>query len=148
VIDIVLMRKGNSYIPFSEEDRQAGFVYSEHEMLRAKITGAKKERAYKELCAYMGSCQYISELGINENMNTKFKVDYLTRLKCGFVDGTVFDDNGLLHWIVKSLSYENCDQAESHNFIKQALEEHAALAGVFDVEQYLRMLNEKERCIR
>jgi hypothetical protein len=111
--------------------------------LRARITGSKKERAYRELCAYMGSCEYIASLAINDNMDTKAKVDHLTRLQCGFVEGTVFDKKGMLHWIVKSLGYENCDQPESHEFISKALEEHAALAGVGDVDLYLKNLKQR-----
>ena len=73
-------------------------------------------------------------------MDTKTKVDHLTRLNCGFVEGTVFDENGLLHWIPKSLSYMNCDHPEAHRFIKQALEDHAALVGIFDVDEYKMLL--------
>ena len=140
LIDICGQRRGNYYIPFSEEDRTAGKVFPENQFLRMKIYGSKKEPHYQQLCAYWGSCSYISELAINPNMDTKEKVDHLTRLKCGFVEGTVFDEKGLLHWLVKSLSYENCDQPDRTAFITQALEEHAALAGVHDVKEYLKML--------
>jgi len=141
MIHVCIQRRGNSYIPFSEEDKVAGLVFPEQQFLEAKIKGSKKERAYRELCAYFGSCKYIADLAINSNMNSKIKVDHLTRLKCGFVEDTAFDDKGLLHWIVKSLSYENCDQPDAHEFIKKALEEHAELAGIYDVEEYLKLLN-------
>ena len=141
MIDICIQRRGNSYIPFSEEDRVAGLVFPEQQFLRAKISGSKKERAYRELCCYFGSCKYIADLHLDNNKNTKEKVDYLTRLNCNFVEGTVFDSKtGLLHWMVKSLNYENCDQPESHEFIKEALEEHAELAGVYDVDEYVVFL--------
>lgn len=144
MITICIQRVGNTYIPFSEEDRIAGLVYPEHQFLRARITGSKKERAYRELCAYMGSCQYIADLDINENMNTKIKVDHLTRLKCGFVEDTVFDEKGMLHWIPRSLNYLTCDQPEAHAFIAKAFEEHAALAGIHDVDEYVNMLKGKK----
>jgi len=134
------MRRGKSLIPYSGEDAQALCAYPETQFLRIKVAGAKKERSYRELCFYFSSCAYIASLDRNENMNTKTKVDHLTRLKCGFVEGTVFDENGLLHWIPKSLSYMNCDHPEAHGFIKQALEDHAALVGIFDVDEYKRLL--------
>lgn len=143
MIDIVVFRQGNRFVPFSDEDRLAAMSMSQSTALRARISGARKERAYRELCAYFGSCRYISELNLNDNMNTKGKVDHLTRLKCGFVEGTVFDERGLLHWIPKSLSYTNCDQPDAHEFIAKALEEHAALAGIHDVDTYLRLLREQ-----
>ena len=76
-------------------------------------------------------------------MDSVEKVDFLTRIKCGFVEGTVFDEKGLLHWLPKSISYSNCDQPDRTAFITQALEEHAALAGVCDVEEYLKLLKEQ-----
>ena len=145
MISICIQRRGSAYIPFSEEDRKAGLVFPENQFLHAKIAGSKKEPHYKQLCAYFGSCEYIADLAINQNMNTKEKVDHLTRLRCGFVEGTVFDERGLLHWLVKSLSYENCDQPDRTAFITQALEEHAALAGVDDIKTYLIFLKNLKR---
>jgi len=138
--DLCGQRRGKTLIPFSEEDAQELYKYPEAQFLEIKIKGSKKQRSYRELCFYWGSCAYISSLNINPNMDTKEKVDHLTRLKCGFVDGTVFDDNGLLHWMVRSLSYDNCDHPEAHAFISKALESHAELVGIFDVEEYKKLL--------
>lgn len=143
MIDICGQRRGSNYIPFSEEDRKAGQVFPENQFLRLKIYGSKKEPHYRQLCAYFGSCEYIASMAINQNMDTKEKVDHLTRLKCGFVEGTVFDEKGLLHWLVKSLNYSNCEQPDRTAYITKALEEHAALAGINDVEQYLELLKEQ-----
>jgi len=140
VVEICGIRKGKSLLPFSEEDAQELYKYPESQFLEIKIKGSKKQRSYRELCFYWGSCAYISTLGINPNMDTKGKVDHLTRLKCGFVDGTVFDENGLLHWMVRSLSYDNCDSPRAHKFIKKALESHAELIGIFDVKEYKKLL--------
>lgn len=141
MIQIVGYRKGSLYYPFSDDDREAGLAYQEHAPLSIKITGAKKMPFYVQLCCYFGSCQYISELSLNKNMNTKEKVDILTRIKCGFVKDTIVIPNGGVQWIVKSLSYENCEQPDRTAFINKALIEHAALAKVFDVDRYIRFLN-------
>jgi len=133
-------RQGKSLIPFSEEDLQELYKYPENQFLEIKIKGSKKRRSYLELSFYWGSCAYIATLDLNPNMDTKNKVDHLTRLKCGFVDGTVFDENGLLHWMVRSLSYDNCDSPDAHKFISQALESHAELVGIFDVKEYKRLI--------
>lgn len=131
MIEIVIQRKGNAYYPFSEEDAEQGNVYPENKPLRAKITGSTKARSYKELCCYMGSCRYIASLELNEDLNTKAKVDYLTRIQAGFVEDTVYDDRTKrVHWIPKSISYDNCNQPTSHRFIDTALERHAELAGI------------------
>jgi len=133
-------RQGKTLIPFSDEDLREIYKFPENQFLEIKIKGSKKERSYRELCLYFSSCTCISRLNLNANMDTKEKVDYLTRLKCGFVDGTVFDGNGLLHWMVRSLSYDNCDHPDAHKFINQALESHAELVGIFDVEEYKKHL--------
>ncbi|MBU4317115.1 MAG: hypothetical protein KKF30_07555 [Proteobacteria bacterium] len=140
MIDIVLFRQGNIFVPFSDDDLSEALTLSESEALRAKISGAKKIRAYRELCAYKSSCDFIASHAFNENMDTKRKVDCMTKLKLGFTDGVIMDPNGNLHWIEKSLKYENCHQPEAHAFITKALEEHAALCGIFDVDQYLHGL--------
>ena len=139
-IKICGQRKGGTIIPFSDYDKKELYKFPENQFLEVTATGSMKERAYRELCCYFGSCSYIAYLEINVNMNTKNKVDHLTKLKCGFVEDTVFDEKGLLHWITRSLSYNNCDQPESHNFIKKALEEHAELAGISDVDEYVKFL--------
>ena len=138
-----MQRKGRAYYPASEEDEIAGLVYPENKILRAKITGAAKSRSYLELCCYMGSCRYIASLNLNDDMNTKEKVDYLTRIQCGFVEDTVYDEKTKrVHWIPSRLNYDTCNQAESHRFISFALEKHAALAGVDSVDKYVMFLNE------
>ena len=143
MIDAVLYRKGNLLLPFSEDDQSEIRKVAETRPLRVKIWGDFDPRSLRELRGYWGSCGFIADLAINYNMNTKAKVDHLTRLKLGFVEGTVFDHRGLLHWIVKSLSFDNCHQPDAHQFITKAFEEHAALAGVFDVETYLKGLKIK-----
>ncbi len=138
LIDIVILRDKDTYHPFSEEDRLAGRKYPEKRPLRARISGARKMRSYRELCAYFGSCQYIANLNLDEHKNTKKKVDYLTRIKLGFVEETIFDaESGELYWIVKHLDYDSCDQPDAHAFISQALEKHAQLAGCRDTDEYL-----------
>lgn len=142
MIEVIIQRKGTTLHPFSEEDLSKLHEYPENMMLKAQITGARKARSYKELCCYMGSCRYIASLSLNEDMNTKIKVDFLTRIKEGFVEDTVYDDKTKrVHWIPRSLSYENCNQPKAHRFIETALERHAELAGMKDVDKYVEFLN-------
>ena len=143
MIDICVQKRGNAYYPASDEDREAGLVYKENQILKAKISGTRKLRSLKELHCYWGSCRYIASLNLNEDMNTKDKVNYLTRVKSGFVEDTVYDDvHKRVHWIPKRLDYENCNQPTAHRFIEAALEMHADLAGLKDVDKYVMFLNE------
>lgn len=143
VIKITVQRKGNAYYPVSDEDRDEGLMYPENKLLQAKISGTRKARSLLELHCFWGSCRYIASLNLNEDMNTKEKVNYLTRIKAGFVEDTVYDDvHKRVHWIPKRLNYESCNQPTAHRFIATALEMHAELAGVKNVDEYVRFLNE------
>lgn len=127
--------------PHTEEDRIQAASYKPNQIVKVKVSGVRKHRAYRELCCYKGSCKYIASLNLDPNKDTPRKVDILTKNHCGFVDGTVYDEKTKqVYWIEKSLSYANCDQPEAHQFIKAALEEHAYLAGIDDVDQYVAML--------
>ena len=145
---IVLYRQGDAWLPFSEYDLYLSRKYPEMRMTRHQVTGAKKMRSYRELCAYMGSCTYIATLGIeatDENTGRKIKlvtkeaIDDATRFELGFCEWLpTFSGKPIPK--MKHLCYENCDQDDAHVFIIEALEYHAELAGVSDMDRYLRFL--------
>jgi hypothetical protein len=141
-MEIAVIRKGYTIAPWDDDDRKRLLAFPERIPISARLTGPLNPGSLRELRGYFGSCKYVADLALNESMNSKFKVDHLTRLKLNFVKGTVFDERGLLHWLVKSLSFDNCHQPDRHAFISQAFEEHAHLAGVYDVELYLKNLRE------
>lgn len=126
---------------YSSEDAKLLEAYPVNMLLNMQVTGSRKERAYKELCCYMGSCQYIADHAFNEEMNSQAKVDHMTRIQENFVSDIIYDNIGKrTHWMVKSLSYATCDQPESHRFIAGALERHAALLGIKNVDDYVVLL--------
>lgn len=148
MIDLVLYRKGDAWFPFSEYDRLMGRKYAELRMTRHQTTGAAKMRSYRELCAYWGSCTYIATLGQETTdkqtgkiirLDTKQKIDDATRYELGFYD-VICSFAGEPHLKLRHLCYENCDQDEAHEFIVNALEYHAQLAGTPDVDLYLKFL--------
>lgn len=134
-------RRGKSLIPFSDQDAEDLYSYPETEFLKINISGSKYEFSYRQLCLYWSSCTYISEhFSDNPNMNHKNKIDHRTRLECGFIKGTYFDHNGLLQWIPDDLNRANCHQKKRQDYISEALELHAELIGIFDVEEYKKLL--------
>jgi len=137
--DICGQRRGKTLIPFSDEDAQELYKFPENQFLEISVKGSKKERSYKQLCLYWSSVNYLAGLELSLNLNSPSKVDYLTRLKLNFVKETVFDSNGLLHWIVKPLNYAECDQPEAAKFISDAIDLHAEMVGV-DTKTYKKEL--------
>ena len=140
MIEICLVRRGKTFVPFSEHDYEESLTFQENQPLTAKLTGSKKLPKYVQLCCYMGSCGYIASLAFNESMSTKEGVDLLTRVKLGFIKHRLVADDGGVHFIPKSLSYRNCHQKDRTAFISAALEDHAALVGL-GVHDYLKLLN-------
>lgn len=144
-VTVIAQRTGKMLKMFSESDADQILVYPENKPLKITITGARKARSYRELCCYKGSCKYIANLDLNEDMNTQRKVDHMTKVRCNFVDDIIYDDRAKrTHWLVRSLSYTNCDHPESHAFIARALEMHTNLAGLGSVDEYVKLLNEQK----
>ncbi len=140
---VMAERRGGVIMAYSDDDLAQLQKYPEKTLLKLKITGAKKVRAYRELCCYKGSCKYIANLSINDRMDTKLKVDFMTKVKLGFVESTIVHPTIGVQFIPKSLSYLNCDQSESHEFISKALDEHAGLAGILNTGDYVQLLREQ-----
>lgn len=130
------------FIPVSDDDREAADSYHINQMVRQKTSGARKQRAYRELCCYKGSVKYIKDQNLDKNKDTVEKVDALTKITLGFIKGTYVDPWGGVQFIPDSLSYDNCDQPRSHRFIASALEYHAGLVGIDTADEYVAHLRQ------
>lgn len=139
---IILKRIGYGYFKaVSDEDSKNSLAWPTDQLLEATIKGSKKARAYKELCCYKGSCKYIANMNFSKEMDTPEKVDILTKIRCGFVADIIHDSKmGQVHFIPKNLSYAECDQAESHEYIAKALDKHSELVGL-PTDDYVRLLD-------
>jgi len=142
---IILKRIGFGYFKaVSDDDCQRSLAWPTDQLLEAKIKGSKKERAYRELCCYKGSCKYIADMNFSKEMDTPEKVNVLTKIRCGFVSDVIHDSKlGQVHFIPKSLSYADCDQAESHEYISKALDKHSELVGL-STDEYVRLLDDQK----
>ena len=140
---IMATRRGSIFKVFSDEDLRAAKSFPDGVMLKLVVSGARKQRAYRELACYWGSCQYIADLALSEYMDSQAKVNHMTRVRLGFVDETFVDPKtGNVHFIPARLDYQNCDQAEAHEFIAKALAAHAELAGMDCTDDYIQLLKE------
>jgi hypothetical protein len=100
--------------------------------------------SYRELCCYKGSCKYIANMNFNENMSTQAAVDYLTKIRCGFLKGQIYDARlKQVHYLVKSLAYKACSQKDRHAYIADALEKHSELVGI-STDEYVQLLNDQK----
>lgn len=144
-IDIMIQKTSASCLKtFMDQDTHLLKAYPVNQPLQAHIKGIMKERAYKELCCYQGSCTYIANMDFSIAMNTHDKVDFMTKIRCGFIKESLYDvDMKQLHFIPKSLAYKNCDQPDAHKYIADALKRHADLVGL-DVDDYIKLLDDQK----
>ena len=134
---IAQVQPDTDYRPYSEEDKLLAKNYAVNQLVTIRVSGAKKHRAYRQLCCFMGSCRYIAAQDNNPNMNTKSKVEIQTKIRLGFIESTFVDPYGNVGFIPKSLSYANCDHPEATKFINDALELHASLVGIDSADEYV-----------
>jgi hypothetical protein len=139
---IAQIQQDGDYRPFSEEDRIVSSNYSVNQLVTVKVSGLRKHRAYIQLKCYKGSCSYIADQNINKNMDMKEKVDYITKVKLGFIKGTFVDPFGNVGFIPDSLAYANCDHPRATKFINDALEYHASLVGIDSADEYVSHLRQ------
>ena len=137
---IAQLLPNRDFRPYGDDDKRTAMAYHPNQLVRIQITGARKARAYRELCCFKGSAKYIADQAINKNLDTPEKVEEFTKIKLGFIRGTLVDPYGGVQFLTKSLSYATCDQPEAHSFISRALEEHAALVGMDSADQYVAHL--------
>lgn len=141
---IMAQRRGGVFVAYSDADLTQAQKYPENTLLKLVVTGAKKVRAYRELCCYKGSCKYIASMAFNDRMDTQEKVNHMTKIKLDFVSDKIYHPTLGVQFIVKSLSYETCDQPESHDYIAKALKVHADLVGIDFVDNYIQLLREQK----
>jgi hypothetical protein len=142
-VDIMIQRTSGPWMKaMTDNDVRKVQIYPANQPLQSHIKGIRKERAYRELCCYKGSCTYIANMNFNSNIDTQGKVNFLTKIRCGFVESIIHDSKmNQVHFVPKSLAYANCDQPESHAFIADALRRHAALVGL-GTDEYVRLLDD------
>jgi len=148
MVDIIGQKVSSRTIQvYGDDDFEALKEYHINQCLKMKVSSVSriKERAYKELCCYKGSCKFIASHGFNEDMNTLQKVDIMTKIDLNFTDDIIHHARtGRTQWILSSLGYKECNQPRAHDFIKNALENHALLVGIKKTEDYVALLKEQK----
>ena len=88
MIDIILQKKGESFYPYSQEDRDASAEYHQNQLARSKMTsvGAKKEYHLEQLAKFFVCCGKVAASAQKPGWNTKDNVAFQCKVGLHFVD--------------------------------------------------------------
>ena len=118
--------------PFSVEDMEKLKEYKPNQVLRAKVTGAKKQRSYEQLKLFWAGCKIVAENTDHPYWSTKEKVAEQVKQAVKFFDyeKIIVTPNGDVVIPTRSISYENLGHMEACRFFDQAFEIMSEFIGV------------------
>lgn len=136
---IILQRVNNTLVPDSKEDLNIIKGFKKNVPIKAKITSVKKYRSLRQLRAFHAACRKICDNSNNPNLDTPAKVKTYVKLHCGFIEEDKLKGSvpcpkcntqvEIVHWILKSLSFDESDHIEVCEFLDKAFPFMADLIG-------------------
>lgn len=140
MIEIALQIKENySLHPFSVEDLAELKEYKPNQVLKAKLTGCKKQRSYRQLKAYWSACKTVADNNESPGWRTKEQVDFQVRVALRFYDPELIiaKPDGSIAFHYRSIAYKNLKHIEACGYFSAAFEIMAKKLGC-TVEELLK----------
>jgi len=122
--EIAVQIEGYDLVPFSKEDSVKVKKYKQHQILKAKISGVKKPRSYKQLKLFWACCRLTAENSLDPNWNTSEKVAFQCKVALHFVDPSVISvsPDGTVQFLYRSISFKELSHMEACNFITNSID--------------------------
>ena len=111
---------------FSKEDYEKLREFRPNQILRAKLSGIKKQRSYQQLKLYWACCNTVAA---NLEGWTKEDVDFEVRTKLKFIKQFKIVD-GITYVELRSISFAELPHIEACNFFDRAFPIMAKMIGV------------------
>lgn len=115
--ELILQRKGSTLAPYDPESAELLKGYYENQPVRAKITGIKKPRSYRQLRAYWKACEIVADH--IDKFADKYDADWQIRVELKHYDRMVVQGDKV-YVECKSINYTNLDHAGANNFFDRA----------------------------
>jgi hypothetical protein len=129
---------GKIYLrPFDEHSETTIKGFKPNQLLKANISGTRKERSYKQLSTYMDCCGWVAD---NKDDETKESIDFEVRVQLRHLKGFKVI-NGVAFALVDSISYDNLEHLEACNYFGRAFPVLAKMVGL-TVDEMLRAVVE------
>lgn len=120
----VLIQIGPDYKPvwYGEESLEAVKDYMPNQILKAKLTGFKKQRSLAQLHTFWKVCTIIADNTGNRSWNHKDKVATQVKIGTQFIDAskTIVDRKGNVHLHYRSISFRELGHMEACDFFNNA----------------------------
>ena len=132
MIECSLQLKNNVLYPFSEEDQEKLRGYKENQILKAKVSGVKKPRSYRQLKGYWAACKTTAENNEPPGWQTKEQVDFQCRVALNFYDPDLIiaKPNGTIVFHYRSIAFKNLGHIEANDYFSKSFELMSRKIGV------------------
>ena len=116
--------------PYSDQDAEIWSEYGDYQVMRAKVSGHKKQRSLQQLRLYWACCQTVAEN--SEAWKTKEAVDFNIRVALDFRDPArvAVRPDGTVQFYYRSIAFKNLRHMEACRYFDRAFEAMAAHLGV------------------
>ena len=128
--EVSLQLKNNVLYPFSQEDKDRLREFKDNQILRARLTGAKKPRSLIQLNLYWALCSIVAS---NLEGMSKEDVDFEVKLKLKHIQAFRVV-KGVTYVELGSIAFRNLDHIESCGFFNRAWPVMAKMISVSEDE--------------
>jgi len=141
--EIAVQLKNTALWPYSEEDQEKLREYKENQILRAKVSGVKKPRSYKQLKGYWAACKTTAENNETPGWQTKEHVDFQCRVALNFYDPNLIiaKPDGSIAFHYRSIAFKNLGHIEANDYFSKSLDLMSRKIGI-TIEELLRNTEE------
>ncbi len=112
-VEIAIQPQQNGMIkPYSQEDREALKIYKPNQILRAKISGIKKERSVPQLRMLHACLRTVAQNTNDPQWDDVEKVKIQLKHLLHFYKSTVVLPDGSIHFQLDSFAFANLEQID------------------------------------
>lgn len=132
MIEVALQYRDNAFYPYSQEDLEASKEFRDNQIIKARLTGVKKERSYKQLKMFHGVLRTVAENARHPNWNSLPKAKFSLKVALNYVNEGVVavDRQGTVHFSYRSFGYADLPHMEACNVFDRSWPILAKVLGI------------------
>lgn len=132
MIKIAMQIKDGCLVPFSQEDRDALKSYHENQVVKAKVSGIRKQRSVRQLRLFFACCRAVCDNTEDPSWNNVDKVKNQVKVALEFIDlnKSIVDAKGTFHPHYRSICFDELRHIDACNFFDRAFKILAQKLGV------------------
>jgi len=134
MVEIATQKRNGVLVPFSKEDQDALKNYQDNQILKAKVTGIRKERSVPQLRLFWACCRTVADNTEDPQWNDPDKVCIQVKLALKFFKKVIVTPDGSIHFDLDSISFKNLGQIEANKIFDRAWPVMAKKLGITEQE--------------